>query len=513
MNAATGGARPSRAARGSGAHARNGAGGRLRRFVEDRAGGPARSRVVVVFAAVLALNTADLATVGAVAAELKRDLLISNAQIGLLAGASSLSAALATLPIGVLTDRVCRTRLLAIGIAVWSLAMGASAFATSFEMLLMTRLLLGTVAATAGPTLASLTGDLFPSAERGRIYGLMLSGELIGVGAGLLVGGAVAGLLSWRASFLLLALPGLALAWVVLRRIPEPERGGASRLEPGAAELRPAATGAGVEPGGTGAPDAADGGEGIAEEEVRSQHVEPYADRVLDRDPAAMSTLSAVRHVLRVRTNVVLIAASAIGYFFFSGMQTFAVVFARGQYGLSQVGATALLAVTGLGALGGVLIAGRLADRMLAGGRLDARILVGAVAYVAAAVVILPALLLTSALLAAPLLLLGAAALGAPNPPVDAARLDVMPAGLWGRAEGVRTVAQGASPLVFGVLADALGSSGLQTSGQGSAARATDPTGLQGAFLIMLVPLALNGLIMLRARRTYPRDVATAMAA
>ena len=81
-----------------------------------------------------------------------------------------------------------------------------------------------------------------------------------------------------------------------------------------------------------------------------------------------MSTLKAVRHVLRVRTNVVLIVASSIGYFFFAGMQTFAVVFARDQYGLSQVSATVLLALTGGGALLGVLLAGRLADRLLAGG-------------------------------------------------------------------------------------------------------------------------------------------------
>jgi hypothetical protein len=135
---------------------------------------------------------------------------------------------------------------------------------------------------------------------------------------------------------------------------------------------------------------------------------------------------------------------------------------------------------------------------------------------VAAAIVILPALLVPSAILAAPLLLLGAASLGAANPPVDAARLDVMPPGLWGRAESVRTflrtIAQAVAPLALGVLADALGSSGTRTAVQGASARAADPAGLQGAFLIALVPLALSGLILLRARRSYPRDVATAMA-
>ncbi len=491
--------------------------GRLRRAIEARAGGPARGRVVVVFAGVLALNTADLATVGAVAGELRADLHISNAQIGLLAAAPSITAALATLPLGVLADRVCRTRLLAAAIVVWSVVMAASGLAGSFTALLATRGALGAVSATAGPTLASLTGDYFRPAERGRIYGLMLSGELIGAGAGLLIGGGVAGLLSWRASFLVLALPGLLLARALARSIPEPARGGASRLPEGAQELRPAAEAeAATDGAGAAAADGVHEDDGVAEEQVRRQDVEPYSDHVLTEDPGRMSTRSAVRYVLRVRTNVVLIVASAVGYFFFAGMQTFAVVFARDQYGLSQVSATALLAVTGGGALIGVLIAGRVADGMLAGGRLDARILVGAAGYVTAAIFILPALLATSALLAAPLLLLGAAALGAPNPPIDAARLDVVPDGLWGRAEAVRTVlrtsAQALSPLAFGVLADALGSSGARTAAQGASGRAADPAGLQGAFLIMLVPLVLNGLILLRARRSYPRDVATAMA-
>ena len=55
----------------------------------------------------------------------------------------------------------------------------------------------------------------------------------------------------------------------------------------------------------------------------------------------------------------------------------------------------------------------------------------------------------------------GAALISAANPPLDAARLDIMPAGLWGRAEGVRTfvrsLAQALAPLIFGELAALIG--------------------------------------------------------
>jgi len=51
-------------------------------------------------------------------------------------------------------------------------------------MLLLTRLALGAVVATATPVVASLTRDLFPPGERGHIYGYILTGELAGAGLG-----------------------------------------------------------------------------------------------------------------------------------------------------------------------------------------------------------------------------------------------------------------------------------------------------------------------------------------
>jgi hypothetical protein len=104
--------------------------------------------------------------------------------------------------------------------------------------------------------------------------------------------------------------------------------------------------------------------------------------------------------------------------------------------------------------------------------------------------------------------------LSAPNPPLDAARLDIMPAQLWGRAEGVRTFirqsAQAGAPLLFGVLADVLGGGG-GAFGSGGRISAASASGLRWAFLIMLAPLALNGVALFVARRSYPADVATAL--
>src|SRR5581483_9009328 len=122
----------------------------VRGQVVRRVGGTARARVITLFGAVLALNGADTSTVGAVAPQLEHALHIGNADIGLLASVSLLVGALFTIPVGLLVDRFNRVPMLAASIVLWSVASLFSAFAGSYETLLLTRLLLGAVAATAG---------------------------------------------------------------------------------------------------------------------------------------------------------------------------------------------------------------------------------------------------------------------------------------------------------------------------------------------------------------------------
>lgn len=295
---------------------------RAREKLGAAVGGPARSRVVLLFAAVLALDSADKGTLGAVASELKPALHIGNAELGVLAAASSAVAALATVPLGVLTDRVTRVKLLAASVALWAVAMVWGGAAGSFGMLLVSRLALGAVLATAGPVIASLVGDFFEPGERARIYGYILSGELIGSGFGFLVSGNIAGVLSWRYAFWLLALAAVALAWILWRRLPEPERGGQGRLAWGAEDFD--------DQNGDG--DSQPAGDGLAARVARRAKVRPRRDLVLDEDPVKMPIGRAIRYVLRVRTNLVLIVATAVGYFFFAGLRTFGVIFARGHF-------------------------------------------------------------------------------------------------------------------------------------------------------------------------------------
>jgi predicted MFS family arabinose efflux permease len=454
-------------------------------------GGSARTRVVLLLACVLALASADSATVGASAVELRRTLDISNTDIGLLVSVTAVVAAVFSLPFGVLADRGRRTWILAFALVTWGAAMLWSATASSFGQLLLARVGLGAVTAAAGPIVASLVGDWFPAAERGRIYGYILTGELLGAGAGFAITGDIAAL-SWRAAFIILALPAFALAWLIFR-LPEPIRGGQGALaaEPDA-RPRPRPRPASATP-----PPAPD-----PQLLAREMGIEPDPELVR-RAHAKMNLWQAVRYVLAVRTNVALIISSACGYYFMSGVQTFGNEFVSGQYRVSQVVANLLLLVVGAGAVIGVLVAGPLSDALLRRGQLSARLTVAMVAAAATVLLFIPALITHSAFAALPYVVIAAAALTAQNPPIDAARLDIMPPQLWGRAEGVRTflrtAAQALAPVLFGAVSDGIFGGGTN--------------GLRWTFVVMLAPLAASAVFLYGARRLYPADVATAAAA
>jgi sugar phosphate permease len=336
--------------------------------------------------------------------------------------------------------------------------------------------------------IASLVGDYFGGWERGRIYGYILAGELFGAGFGFAVSGDIAAA-SWRAAFVILAIPALVLA-VFVARLPEPRRGGKGVLahegeEPSHEEIK------------KGEPHETD-----AQRLARERGVEPDPDLVLHVDARKMNIVEATRYVLRIRTNIVLIAASALGYYFLAGVQTFGVEFAKQQYGVGQALANILLLVVGIGAIGGVLVGGAVGDRLLRRGRLNGRLYTAIAAAALTPVLFAPALFTRSAGTAV-LYLIGAVfVLSAQNPPLDAARLDIVPASLWGRAESVRTLlrslAQALAPLLFGAVSDYVFGGGR--------------TGLQWTFVVMLVPLAASAYLLFRGRTTYPQDVATAAA-
>lgn len=180
---------------------------------------------------------------------LKRDLGLDDVQVGLLQGFGfALLLALAGLPLGRLIDTGARVRLLAAGVAAWSLLTAASGLAGGFAALFLCRMGVGAAESVMTPCAYSLIGDYLPGRRLGLWMSLYGMGAYVGSGLALLLGSAVlanlpAGgidlpelgrLAPWRLVFLLVGAPGLlAAAWASVLR--EPER----RFAPGeAAQVR-----------------------------------------------------------------------------------------------------------------------------------------------------------------------------------------------------------------------------------------------------------------------------------
>ncbi len=452
--------------------------------IEEKVGGPARLKIIALLAAVLALDTADKGTVSAVAGSLEKAFNIGHPSIGVLLAAVSFVGAVFALPMGVLVDRTRRKRLLMVVIAVWSVAMAVSGTSTSFIYLLVTRIFLGAVTAAA-----------------------TLAGELVGMGIGFFVSGEVSSWLDWRWSFYVMGVPGVALVFILWRFLPEPARGGQSWIGRGEQDVRSAED---VDDKGKAAPTAERGKEPPAEqagsaqkaqESVVQAGVRPREALILHEDPSRRSLWWAIRYVVRIPTYVLIIFASSLGYYFFSGVRGFAMIYVTGHYGITRSVASALVVVLGIGAVAGVVAGGRISAWLLDRRRFDARILVPGVALGLSVLLFAPGIWTSNVYIAFALLTLGAAALAAANPPIDAARLDIIHPRLWGRAEAgrmaLRAGLEGSAPIVFGLMSDWLG------GGQ---------KGLEWTYLLMLIPVAVAASLAIPARRTYPRDVATAAA-
>lgn len=444
------------------------------------AGGYER-RALDLLLLVLVLDYADRTLVGALGPTLKQAFGIGNFKLGLLSAAFLFVGAGAALPMGMLTDRISRTALLAGSFALWAAAIGVVGASVSFAMFFGARVLLGIVSAASGPTIPSLVGDIVPTARRGRALGIVNGGLLAGLGIGYILPATIASLVSWRWCFWLLGIAGAALAYAFWR-LKEPERTGVM------------------------GPSGRNGAKGEQESSrvrqmVRERNVEPSPSAMLERDPSEMTMWDAAKYTVRVRTDLIGLIARSIGDFFFQGIATFAVVFATGWYGISQGTADMVILVIGVGAIAGVLLLGRVSDALLGRGRLNSRIWVGASGYLLAVAALYPAFISRSLAVAVPLFAIGAFFLAGARPSLDAIRVDVLVGRLRGRAESVRqvlrSVFEGVAPVVLGGLSGMLG---------GGA------EGLRLAFLIVLPTLLLNGVIILIALRTYQSDVAAAIA-
>jgi MFS family permease len=200
---------------------------------------PAYARYVLgLLVVVYILNFIDRQIISILAEDIKRDLGLSDADLGFLYGtAFGVFYALFGIPLGRLADNWNRVKLMSTGLAVWSAATAASAFARTGGMLTGARIGVGVGEATASPCAYSLISDYFPKEKRATALAIYSSGLYIGGGLSLFIGGYIVqawnqaypgggpmGMVGWQAAFLAVGLPGLLLAAIV-STLREPLRG------------------------------------------------------------------------------------------------------------------------------------------------------------------------------------------------------------------------------------------------------------------------------------------------
>lgn len=170
---------------------------------------------------------------------IERDLGITDSQFAILTGgAFGIFYTVMGLPLGWLADRLSRKWIISAGIACWSLMTAACGVANTFPQLMLTRIGVGVGEATLSPSAYSMLADYFDRTRLPRAMSVYTCGIFIGAGTSMILGGAVVGAVqssgidlaaigivhSWQWVFVLVGLPGLALAgWLATLR--EPVRG------------------------------------------------------------------------------------------------------------------------------------------------------------------------------------------------------------------------------------------------------------------------------------------------
>jgi predicted MFS family arabinose efflux permease len=172
------------------------------------------------------MNFFDRQILAAVTEPIRKEWQLSDSSLGWLNTAFVLLYAAVGVPLGRLSDRWLRTRILSIGVSVWSLFTAASGIAWNYWSLFAVRLGVGVGEASCAPASNSLIGDLFPPQKRARAISIFMLGLPIGIFTSNLSSGIIAKQYGWRVTFFIACIPGLILAFLALR-IREPHRGGA----------------------------------------------------------------------------------------------------------------------------------------------------------------------------------------------------------------------------------------------------------------------------------------------
>jgi MFS family permease len=435
-----------------------------------------RFALFVLFAINL-LNFYDRQLLGALGEPVRKEFLLSDTAFALLGTVFTLVYAAVGLPLGRLSDRWYRNRLIAIATAVWSLLTAATGMATTYAQLVITRISMGVGEASFAPAGQSLIGDLFPPAKRALAMGIFMLGLPAGVFVAYATSGVIYEHFGWRRAFFVACLPGLILAALALA-LREPRRGGMDEDGHG---------------GRIGALAGSSGGAG-----PRGSH-------------GSMRSYAAV---LKLPTMWWIILSGVFHNFNMYALNSFSSAFLQRFHGMSVRGASSAssIAVGAVGAVG-LLVGGYWADRMSIK-RPNARLLVAAWCMSLAAPCIFLALYQPKGAIDAYVVLMAMGTIGmyVYYATVYAAIQDVVEPGLRGIAVAIYFCCMyvfGASlgPVGTGLLSDRFARRAMQDAGATRMTEAFKAIGLHDAMYVVPLLAVLAAVVLFMGARSMPGDM------
>lgn len=299
-----------------------------------------------VLGLVLLMDEVDKNVVRGLITPLKEDFGVGDLGIGVLLSLALLFNGLITVPAGYLADRWNRSRSIGHTVVGWSALTAAGAGSVGFPMLVGFRSALGFGQAITEPSAASLIGDYYPPEKRGKAFSIQQVMLLAGTGIGVGLGGFIGTNWGWRPALVIVAMPGLLVAWLMYK-LPEPKRGTADMM---------AASGTG-------------------EIEHSDEHVDLFEDGFRQFVKDMISGLREdMKVILDIRTMRFALAGVAALLFSVTALAAWLPqYFERHLYMAEGTGEALFTVLIIVGGIPGVLMGGRVADRYaskIQGGRL-----------------------------------------------------------------------------------------------------------------------------------------------
>lgn len=197
---------------------------------------------LVLFLLVVAytLNFIDRTIISTIGQAIKVDLKISDTQLGLLGGLYfALLYTMLGIPIARLAERFNRVNIIAVSIVIWSGFTALCGTASNFVHLAAYRFGVGVGEAGLSPPAHSLISDYFEPKKRASALAVYSFGIPLGSMMGAIIGGFMLDYFTWRTAFMLVGLPGIAIAIALKVLVKEPPRG---HSEPEGGHAAPAKT-------------------------------------------------------------------------------------------------------------------------------------------------------------------------------------------------------------------------------------------------------------------------------